>query len=117
MARTFIGCREKRCLHCVRNGTPFQSGALFSDLDVFENVAFPLRVHTDLPDAMIRDLVLLKLQAVGLRGARHLTPAELSGGMARRVALARAIALDPELILMMSLLSGRILFPWACWCS
>ncbi|HCR97658.1 MULTISPECIES: ABC transporter ATP-binding protein [Halomonas] len=82
-----------------RMGMLFQSGALFSDLDVFENVAFPLRVHTDLPDAMIRDLVLLKLQAVGLRGARHLTPAELSGGMARRVALARAIALDPELIL------------------
>ena len=82
-----------------RMGMLFQSGALFSDLDVFENVAFPLRVHTDLPDTMIRDLVLLKLQAVGLRGARHLTPAELSGGMARRVALARAVALDPELIL------------------
>lgn len=82
-----------------RMGMLFQSGALFSDLDVYENVAFPLRVHTDLPDAMIRDLVLLKLQAVGLRGARHLTPAELSGGMARRVALARAVALDPELIL------------------
>lgn len=72
-----------------RMGMLFQSGALFSDLDVFENVAFPLRVHTDLPDTMVRDLVLLKLQAVGLRGARHLTPAELSGGMARRVALAR----------------------------
>ena len=82
-----------------RMGMLFQSGALFSDLDVFENVAFPLRVHTDLPDTMIRDLVLMKLQAVGLRGARHLSPAELSGGMARRVALARAIALDPELIL------------------
>ncbi|MCG7589099.1 MULTISPECIES: ATP-binding cassette domain-containing protein [Halomonadaceae] len=82
-----------------RMGMLFQSGALFSDLNVFENVAFPLRVHTDLPDAMIRDLVLLKLQAVGLRGAKHLTPAELSGGMARRVALARAVALDPELIL------------------
>ncbi|GEK47058.1 MULTISPECIES: ABC transporter ATP-binding protein [Halomonadaceae] len=82
-----------------RMGMLFQSGALFSDLDVFENVAFPLRVHTDLPEPMIRDLVLMKLQAVGLRGARHLTPAELSGGMTRRVALARAIALDPELIL------------------
>ncbi|CBV41813.1 ABC-type transport system ATP-binding protein (probable substrate phospholipid) [Halomonas elongata DSM 2581] len=82
-----------------RMGMLFQSGALFSDLDVYENVAFPLRVHTDLPESMIRDLVLLKLQAVGLRGARKLTPAELSGGMARRVALARAIALDPELIL------------------
>ncbi|WP_069383833.1 ABC transporter ATP-binding protein [Halomonas caseinilytica] len=82
-----------------RMGMLFQSGALFSDLDVYENVAFPLRVHTDLPESMIRDLVLLKLQAVGLRGARQLMPAELSGGMARRVALARAIALDPELIL------------------
>ncbi|APE29822.1 phospholipid ABC transporter ATP-binding protein MlaF [Halomonas aestuarii] len=82
-----------------RMGMLFQSGALFSDLDVFENVAFPLRVHTDLPEAMIRDVVLMKLQAVGLRGARELMPSELSGGMARRVALARAIALDPELIL------------------
>ncbi|GED22163.1 ABC transporter ATP-binding protein [Halomonas halmophila] len=82
-----------------RMGMLFQSGALFSDLNVYENVAFPLRVHTDLPESMIRDLVLLKLQAVGLRGARELSPAELSGGMARRVALARAIALDPELIL------------------
>jgi len=82
-----------------RMGMLFQSGALFSDLDVYENVAFPLRVHTDLPEAMIRDVVLMKLQAVGLRGARELMPSELSGGMARRVALARAIALDPELIL------------------
>ncbi|KGE79559.1 ABC transporter ATP-binding protein [Halomonas sp. ND22Bw] len=82
-----------------RMGMLFQSGALFSDLDVFENVAFPLRVHTDLPESMVRDLVLMKLQAVGLRGARTLMPSELSGGMARRVALARAIALDPDLIL------------------
>lgn len=82
-----------------RMGMLFQSGALFSDLDVFENVAFPLRVHTNLPDAMVRDIVLLKLQAVGLRGARELMPSELSGGMARRVALARAVSLDPELIL------------------
>ncbi|RKR02525.1 phospholipid/cholesterol/gamma-HCH transport system ATP-binding protein [Kushneria sinocarnis] len=82
-----------------RMGMLFQSGALFSDLSVFENVAFPLRVHTDLPERMIRDLVLIKLQAVGLRGARDLSPAELSGGMTRRVALARAIALDPELIM------------------
>lgn len=82
-----------------RMGMLFQSGALFSDLDVFENVAFPLRVHTTLPDAMVRDIVLLKLQAVGLRGARNLKVTELSGGMARRVALARAVALDPELIL------------------
>ncbi|QJQ96435.1 MULTISPECIES: ABC transporter ATP-binding protein [Halomonadaceae] len=82
-----------------RMGMLFQSGALFSDLSVFENVAFPLRVHTDLPEAMVRDVVLMKLEAVGLRGARDLMPAELSGGMARRVALARALALDPELIL------------------
>ncbi|MBB3191638.1 ABC transporter ATP-binding protein [Halomonas cerina] len=82
-----------------RMGMLFQSGALFSDLNVFENVAFPLRVHTDLPESMVRDLVLMKLEAVGLRGARELMPSELSGGMARRVALARAIALDPELIL------------------
>jgi phospholipid/cholesterol/gamma-HCH transport system ATP-binding protein len=82
-----------------RMGMLFQSGALFSDLSVFENVAFPLRVHTELPEAMIRDLVLMKLQAVGLRGARELMPSELSGGMARRVALARAIALDPDLVL------------------
>lgn len=82
-----------------RMGMLFQSGALFSDLSVFENVAFPLRVHTDLSESMIRDLVLMKLEAVGLRGARALAPAELSGGMARRVALARALALDPELIL------------------
>jgi phospholipid/cholesterol/gamma-HCH transport system ATP-binding protein len=82
-----------------RMGMLFQSGALFSDLSVFENVAFPLRVHTDLPEAMVRDLVLMKLQAVGLRGARELMPSELSGGMARRVALARAIALDPDLVL------------------
>ncbi|MDN2654878.1 ATP-binding cassette domain-containing protein [Cobetia sp. 14N.309.X.WAT.E.A4] len=82
-----------------RMGMLFQSGALFSDLSVFENVAFPLRVHTNLPEAMIRDIVLIKLESVGLRGARELMPAELSGGMTRRVALARAIALDPDLIM------------------
>lgn len=82
-----------------RMGMLFQSGALFTDLSVFENVAFPLRVHTKLPDDMIRDLVLMKLQAVGLRGARDLMPSELSGGMARRAALARAIALDPDLVM------------------
>lgn len=82
-----------------RMGMLFQSGALLTDLDVFDNVAFPLREHTDLPESMIRDLVLMKLEAVGLRGARHLMPAELSGGMARRVALARAIALDPMMIM------------------
>jgi phospholipid/cholesterol/gamma-HCH transport system ATP-binding protein len=80
-------------------GMLFQSGALFTDLSVFENVAFPIRVHTDLPNSMVRDLVLMKLEAVGLRGARDLMPAELSGGMARRVALARTIALDPEMML------------------
>jgi phospholipid/cholesterol/gamma-HCH transport system ATP-binding protein len=80
-------------------GVLFQSGALFTDLDVFENVAFPLRVHTELPEEMIRDIVLLKLQAVGLRGAIELMPDELSGGMKRRVALARAIALDPQVLM------------------
>ena len=80
-------------------GMLFQSSALFTDLTVFENVAFPLREHTRLPEANIRDLVLLKLNAVGLRNARDLMPAELSGGMARRVALARAIVLDPRLIM------------------
>ena len=82
-----------------RMGMLFQFGALFTDMTVFENVAFPLREHTALPDAAIRDLVLMKLNAVGLRGAAMLMPAEISGGMARRVALARAIALDPELIM------------------
>lgn len=80
-------------------GMLFQFGALFTDVSVFENVAFPLREHTDLPEEMIRDLVLMKLEAVGLRGAHRLMPAELSGGMARRVALARAIALDPLLVM------------------
>lgn len=77
----------------------FQSGALFTDLNVFDNVAFPLREHTQLPERLIRTLVLMKLEAVGLRGARRLMPSELSGGMARRVALARAIALDPMMIM------------------
>lgn len=80
-------------------GVLFQSGALFTDMNVFENVAFPLRIHTDLPEAMIRDIVLMKLQAVGLRGAAALMPDELSGGMKRRVALARAIAMDPQVLL------------------
>ncbi|MDX2164388.1 MAG: ATP-binding cassette domain-containing protein [Gammaproteobacteria bacterium] len=82
-----------------RMGMLFQSGALFTNLSAFENVAFPLREHTQLSQSVIRDLVLLKLEAVGLRGARDLMPSELSGGMARRVALARAIALDPQLIM------------------
>jgi phospholipid/cholesterol/gamma-HCH transport system ATP-binding protein len=80
-------------------GMLFQFGALFTDLSVFDNVAFQMREHTDLSEAMIRDLVLMKLHAVGLRGAHQLMPAELSGGMARRVALARSIALDPMLIM------------------
>jgi phospholipid/cholesterol/gamma-HCH transport system ATP-binding protein len=80
-------------------GMLFQSSALFTDLSVFENVAFPLRVHTNLPDEMIRDLVLMKLNSVGLRGARDLMPSQLSGGMSRRVALARTIALDPKFIM------------------
>ena len=80
-------------------GVMQQLGGLFSDLSVFENIAFPMREHTDLPDALIRDLVLMKLHAVGLRGAHGLMPNELSGGMARRVALARAIALDPLLLM------------------
>lgn len=82
-----------------RMGMMFQTGALFTDLTVFDNVAFPLREHTKLPEDVIRDLVIMKLNAVGLRGARNLMPAELSGGMARRVALARAIALDPMMIM------------------
>lgn len=80
-------------------GLLFQSSALFTHLSVFENVAFPLREHTGLNEAMIRDIVLMKLEAVGLRGASQLMPAELSGGMARRVALARTIALDPEMMM------------------
>ena len=77
----------------------FQSGALFTEMSVYDNIAFPIREHTKLSEAIIEKIVLMKLEAVGLRGARHLQPSELSGGMARRVALARAIALDPELIL------------------
>ncbi len=83
----------------IRMGMLFQNGALLTDLSVFENVAYPLREHTKLPESMIHKLVILKLEAVGLRGAKNLWPSELSGGMARRVALARAIALDPMMIL------------------
>ncbi len=82
-----------------RMGMLFQSGALLTDINVFENVAFPIREHTKLPESMIRDLVLMKLQAVGLRNARNFMPSELSGGMARRVALARAMTLDPMMIM------------------
>ena len=93
--------RDKEGLYRLRRrlGMLFQFGALFTDLSVFENVAFPLREHTDLDDTMVRDIVLMKLQAVGLRGAARLSISEISGGMARRVALARAMALDPELLL------------------
>ena len=82
-----------------RMGMLFQFGALFTDMSVLDNVAFPLREHTQLPEALVRDIVLMKLDAVGLRGARDLMPSEVSGGMARRVALARAIALDPDLVM------------------
>ena len=96
-------------LHALRKrmGVLFQAGALFTDLDVHDNVAFPLREHTQLSEETIRDVVLLKLEAVGLRNARALRPRELSGGMARRVALARAIALDPEIVLYDEPLAGQ----------
>ena len=92
---------DPTALYAVRRrmGMLFQFGALFTDLSVFDNVAFPLREHTDLNESMSRDIVLMKLDAVGLRGARDLMPSEVSGGMARRVALARAMALDPELVM------------------
>lgn len=92
---------DDRAVYATRKkiGHMFQNGALFGHLSVFENVAFPLRENTDLSEDMIRDLVMLKLEAVGLRGVRHKMPDQLSGGMARRVALARATALDPDLML------------------
>jgi phospholipid/cholesterol/gamma-HCH transport system ATP-binding protein len=96
-----VGTQTRDGLYELRRkmGMLFQFGALFTDQSVFDNVAFPLREHTDLPEELLRDLVLMKLNAVGLRGARDLAPSEISGGMARRVALARAIALDPELMM------------------
>jgi len=96
-----IGKLDQEGLYAARRrmGMLFQFGALFADLSVFDNVAFPLREHTDLPEILIRDIVLMKLNAVGLRGACDLMPSEVSGGMARRIALARAIALDPELVM------------------
>ena len=96
-----VGGMDMKALYAARRrmGMLFQFGALFTDMSVFENVAFPLREHTDLSEELIRDIVLMKLNAVGLRGARDLMPSQISGGMARRVALARAIALDPELIM------------------
>lgn len=96
-----VDSSNTKSLYALRRkmGMLFQHGALFTDISVFDNVAFPLREHTDLPEELIRDLVLMKLQTVGLRNAAQLKPSEISGGMARRVALARAIALDPELIM------------------
>ena len=96
-----VGKLDRDGLYAMRRkmGMLFQFGALFTDMNVFENIAFQLREHTDLPEEMIRDLVLMKLNAVGLRGTSKLFPSELSGGMARRVALARAVALDPMLIM------------------
>lgn len=96
-----VGAMHQRALYVVRRrmGMLFQFGALFTDMTVFDNVAFPLREHTDLSEDMVRDIVLMKLDAVGLRGARDLRPSEISGGMSRRVALARAIALDPDLVM------------------
>jgi phospholipid/cholesterol/gamma-HCH transport system ATP-binding protein len=96
-----VGALDNAGLYAIRRrmGMLYQFGALFTDLSVFDNVAFPLREHTPLSEPLIRDIVLMKLEAVGLRGARDLMPSEISGGMARRVALARAIALDPELVM------------------
>ncbi|MDP1529632.1 ABC transporter ATP-binding protein [Rhodoferax sp.] len=96
-----LGPMNQQQLYAVRRrmGMLFQFGALFADMSVFENVAFPLREHTDLPEALIRDIVLMKLNAVGLRNARDLMPSEVSGGMAKRIGIARAIALDPELVM------------------
>ena len=99
--RQDVGAMSQTALYAARRrmGMLFQFGALFTDLSVFDNVAFPLREHTRLPQALVRDIALMKLNAVGLRGARDLMPSEISGGMARRVAMARAMVLDPELIM------------------
>ena len=96
-----IGPMNQQQLYAVRRrmGMLYQFGALFADMSVFENVAFPLREHTDLPEPLIRDIVLMKLNAVGLRNARNLMPSEVSGGMAKRIGIARAIALDPDLVM------------------
>jgi phospholipid/cholesterol/gamma-HCH transport system ATP-binding protein len=96
-----LGAMDQKQLYAVRRrmGILFQFAALFADMTVFENVAFPLREHTDLPESLIRDIVLMKLNAVGLRNARDLMPSQVSGGMAKRIGIARAIALDPELVM------------------
>jgi phospholipid/cholesterol/gamma-HCH transport system ATP-binding protein len=96
-----LGPMDQEQLYAVRRrmGMLFQFGALFADMSVFENVAFPLREHTDLSESLIRDIVLMKLNAVGLRNARDLMPSEVSGGMAKRIGIARAIAMDPELVM------------------
>ena len=96
-----LGPMDQQQLYAVRRrmGMLFQFGALFADMSVFENVAFPLREHTDLSESLIRDIVLMKLNAVGLRNARDLMPSEVSGGMAKRIGIARAIAMDPELVM------------------
>jgi phospholipid/cholesterol/gamma-HCH transport system ATP-binding protein len=109
-----IGELDRASLYRVRRkmGMQFQQGGLFTDLSVFENIAFQMREQTDLPESMIHDLVLMKLSAVGLRGAASLMPSELSGGMARRVGLARAIAMDPSLIMYDEPFSG--LDPISC---
>ena len=103
-----VGQLDQAGLYAARRrmGMLFQFGALFADLSVYDNVAFPLREHTDLSEPLIRDIVLMKLNAVGLRGARKLMPSQVSGGMARRIALARAIALDPELVMYDEPLTG-----------
>ena len=100
-----------------RMGMLFQFGALFTDISVYDNVAYLMREHTDLPEEMIRDMVLMKLNAVGLRGAHDLMPSELSGGMARRVALARAIALDPMLVMYDEPFARRDVAPGDSRCS
>lgn len=96
-----LAALDRRGLYALRRrmGMLFQNGALLTDLDVYENVAFPLREHTDLPEVVIERIVLMKLESVGLRGAARLLPSELSGGMARRVALARAIVMDPQILI------------------
>ncbi|MHB8254758.1 MAG: ABC transporter ATP-binding protein [Acidiferrobacter sp.] len=101
VAGEIVGSLSRKALFALRKrmGMLFQSNALLTDLDAYENVAFPMREHTHLPETLIHHLVLMKLELVGLRGARRLYPAELSGGMARRVALARAIALDPMMVM------------------